>query len=94
LRLDKANRVKQIIIAFGGMAATPKRATMVENLLMGQVWNEELIEKGMAVFAQDYQPLSDVRGSAEYRLLCAQNLLKRFYLETQGQVHNLKRGVA
>ncbi len=85
LRLDEANKVSEIVIAFGGMAATPKRASNVEKALMGQVWNEDSIAKALPEFAKDYQPMSDVRGSAEYRLLAAQNLLRRFYLEVGTQ---------
>jgi xanthine dehydrogenase small subunit len=37
----------------------------------------------MAVLADDYTPLSDLRASAGYRLQVAQNLLRRFWLETR-----------
>ncbi len=68
-------------IAFGGMAATPKRAKAVEAALMGQPWTEETITKAQAFFAEDYTPMSDQRGSAAYRMILTQNLLKRYYLE-------------
>ena len=42
----------------------------------------------------DYQPLTDMRASAEYRLLAAQNLLRRFHLETTGDGERLSRAVA
>ena len=82
LALDDLGKVQEIVIAFGGMAATPKRAGNVEKALLGQMWNEKNIETARTVFEQDFMPMSDVRGSAAYRLLAAQNLLKRFYLET------------
>ena len=31
--------------------------------------------------AKDYTPLTDWRASADYRMLVAQNLVRRFYLE-------------
>ncbi len=71
-------------IAFGGMAATPKRAKAVEAALIGQPWNEETIATAQAAFAEDYTPMSDQRGSAAYRMILVQNLLKRFYLEQTG----------
>ena len=71
-------------IAFGGMAATPKRARAVEAALIGQPWTETTIATAQAAFSEDYTPMSDQRGSAEYRLILAQNLLKRFYLEQTG----------
>jgi xanthine dehydrogenase small subunit len=86
--------VQSARIAFGGMAATPKRAAAVEAALVGKLWNVATIEAAIPVFATDYQPLSDMRASAEYRLLAAQNLLRRFFFETTGEGERLKREVA
>ena len=71
-------------IAFGGMAATPLRAKAVEAALIGQPWTEDTIATAQAAFTQDYTPLSDQRGSAAYRMILVQNLLKRYYLEQTG----------
>jgi xanthine dehydrogenase small subunit len=81
LRLD-GNRVSDIKIAFGGMAAIPKRAVATENLLRGEIWNEETVQQGMQRLKQDFRPLSDMRASAGYRSQVAANLLYRFYLHT------------
>ncbi|HEY8575041.1 MAG TPA: xanthine dehydrogenase small subunit [Devosia sp.] len=92
--VNDAGMVGMARIAFGGMAATPKRAKAVEAALVGKPWNEATIENAVAAFAADYQPISDMRASADYRLLTAQNLLRRFYLETVGQAQRLRREVA
>jgi xanthine dehydrogenase small subunit len=68
-------------IAFGGMAAVPKRAALVEAALTGKAWSLASIEAAMASFEKDFQPLSDMRASSRYRIRVAANLLKRFYLE-------------
>ncbi len=81
-------------IAFGGMAATPKRAKAVEAALVGKPWTQATIDAALTAFASDYQPISDMRASAEYRLLTAQNLLQRFFLETTEQGQRLRREVA
>ena len=70
-------------IAFGGMAATPKRAAAAESLLTGRAWDEAALKEAMAALAQDYAPLSDMRASSGYRMKTAQNLLRRFWLETR-----------
>lgn len=70
-------------IAFGGMAATPKRAAAAEAALAGREWTEETLREAMAALEQDYAPLSDMRASSSYRLMAAQNLLRRFWLETR-----------
>ena len=92
--VNDAGTVGMARIAFGGMAATPKRARAVEAALIGRPWTMETMEAVVGHFAEDYQPISDMRASAEYRLLTARNLLKRFFLETQGQSTRLKREVA
>ncbi|OUS07242.1 xanthine dehydrogenase small subunit [Rhodobacterales bacterium 52_120_T64] len=84
-------------IAFGGMAATPKRASNVEAALVGQPWNEATVNAACAAFAKDFTPLSDVRGSSEYRLRTAENLLRRYFHEstnTLSETRIVGRGAA
>ena len=75
--------VTDIRIAFGGMAATPKRAAATEAALLGQPWSEPAVRHAMTKLAHDYAPLSDMRASSEYRMKAAQNLLLRYWLETR-----------
>ena len=75
--------VKEARIAFGGMAATPKRAAQAEAVLTGRPWDEAALTEAMAALARDYAPLSDMRASSGYRMKTAQNLLRRFWLETR-----------
>jgi xanthine dehydrogenase small subunit len=72
-------------IAFGGMAATPKRASKAEAALNGQPWSHDSFEAAAKALIDDFQPLTDWRASSEYRMLSAQNLLRRFFLEQDGQ---------
>ncbi|MGH8466756.1 MAG: xanthine dehydrogenase small subunit, partial [Pseudomonas sp.] len=70
-------------IAFGGMAAIPKRARACEAALVGKPWNQASIERACQALAEDFTPLSDFRASKEYRLLSAQNLLRKYFIELQ-----------
>ena len=88
--LDENKVVQTIKIAFGGMAAIPKRAFNTEKVLLRQVITPELLEQAQIALAQDYQPLSDGRASSAYRLQVAQNCLQRFYVE-KIQAQNLTR---
>jgi len=69
-------------LAYGGMAATPKRSRQAETVLIGEKWNETTLQKAMTAVSEEFTPLTDLRASAQYRLRVAQNLLARFYLET------------
>ena len=79
-----AGRVEQARIAYGGMAATPRRALKTEQALNGQRWNEQSLEAAALRLPEDYTPLSDMRASAAYRSTVAANLLRRFWYESQG----------
>ncbi|MCP4330312.1 MAG: xanthine dehydrogenase small subunit [Alphaproteobacteria bacterium] len=81
VRLE-GGRVRDIRICFGGMAATPKRATAAEAAIKGRVWSLSTVSGGMAAMESDYEPLTDMRASRDYRLTVAKNLLYKFYLET------------
>ncbi len=69
-------------IAFGGMAATPRRASACEATLLGQPWTAATIEAAALALDQDYQPISDMRASAAYRALAAKNLLRKVLAES------------
>lgn len=75
-------RVDEIRIAFGGMAATPKRALQTEKFLRGVEWSEKTVELAMDLLREEFTPLSDFRGSAQYRKVVSANLLHKFFLET------------
>lgn len=78
-------------VAFGGMAATPKRAKSAEAALKGQPFTAETFEAAAQAVANDFQPLSDWRASAEYRQQLAANFFRRFWLEQSGAEHRLRR---
>jgi xanthine dehydrogenase small subunit len=81
VQLD-GGRVADVRIAYGGMAAIPKRARACERALRDRPWTEATIAKGRAALARELAPISDMRASAGYRLLAAQNLLTKFFIET------------
>lgn len=81
----KEQRIESVRIAFGGMAATPKRALHCEQALLNQPMNDDIIQQACDALGQDFTPLNDFRASAEYRLLCAQNLLKKCFIELNQQ---------
>ena len=82
----EGRRIASARIAFGGMAATPKRAMRAEAALAGEAldtatsWGNAIL-----ALAEDYQPISDMRASAGYRLEVAQALLRKALIETAGR---------
>jgi xanthine dehydrogenase small subunit len=71
-------------IAFGGMAGVPKRASLAEAALVGKDWTEAVVNAAAEAMAGDFTPMSDMRASAGYRMLTAQNLLRRYFHDLNG----------
>ena len=85
----EGGKVASARIAFGGMAGIPKRAASVEAALVGQDWSEANVEAAIAEFAKDFTPMTDMRGSAAYRLEAAQNMLRRYFADLSGSAVNV-----
>jgi xanthine dehydrogenase small subunit len=71
--------VRDVRLAFGGMAPVPKRALSAERALRGRRLDLDAADAAGRALMQDFAPLSDWRGSAEYRLAVARNLMRRLY---------------
>ncbi|HEY7245227.1 MAG TPA: xanthine dehydrogenase small subunit [Xanthobacteraceae bacterium] len=72
--------VRQMRIAFGGLAATAKRAYDVESALIDRPLSDEAVSDAARKLRQEFQPISDLRAGAQYRLTVAVNLLRRLAL--------------
>ncbi len=84
MSFDLVNGIcSNVRIAYGGMAATPKRAEAAEIILEGHNWSEENVRKAMAVLTSDFTPIDDMRASKNYRMQVAQNLILKAWLEQQ-----------
>jgi xanthine dehydrogenase small subunit len=85
INLQIANqRVVRASIGAGGVAATPVRAIKTEAALSGQPWSLKTVQQAIAVLRAEFSPISDMRASAAYRSQVLGNLLKRYWLESQG----------
>jgi xanthine dehydrogenase small subunit len=81
--LDLLGGMVHCRIAYGGVAATPVRVYAAEDALRGLVWGESAVRAAQRVIAAVLRPMSDHRGSAEYRLAVAQSLLEKFLHQTR-----------
>jgi len=76
-------RIARCRFAFNGVAAVPLRATASEEAVVGQRWNEAAVERAQAALDRTLRPISDHRGSAEYRLAVAKSLFGKFLWDRQ-----------
>jgi len=79
----RAGAVQDVRLAFGGMAATVRRAQAAEAALRGQPWTEQAVQAACAALDADFTPLTDLRASAGYRRDAARGLLHRLWLQTR-----------
>jgi xanthine dehydrogenase small subunit len=85
-RVDvQAARVIDTRLAFGGLAGIAGRARRAESTLIEHGWSTTGIEACIAALDEDFEPMSDMRAGASYRLRAAGGLLRRFYLQHQGE---------
>ena len=74
-------KIKDIKIAYGGMAATPKRAIYCERVLLKSLITNKIIDKAKNALEKDFSPINDMRASGRYRKIIAKNLLEKCFLE-------------
>ena len=75
------NRIKNIRIAYGGMAEVPKRAINCEKILLNSMITDEKIYAAKKAIERDFKPISDMRASGAYRMEVAKNLLEKCFEE-------------
>jgi xanthine dehydrogenase small subunit len=75
---DTAGRIRRARFAFGGMAPTPVRLIEAEHAIEGSAWNEAAVERVQGVIARSLSPMTDHRGSAQFRLEVAKRLVEKF----------------
>jgi len=81
--LNRENQIVKARLAYGGVAAIPARANAVEDWLIGKSWNLETVRDAKEQLKNAFKPLTDVRGSAEYRKLLVANLFEKFFVEME-----------
>ena len=78
LTVDDDLSCNEVRIALGGeVGSTPKRAHEMEEWLKGKKLTENLIAEGSGRVRSDIEPISDIRGSADYRQSIAEVLVAR-----------------
>jgi xanthine dehydrogenase small subunit len=79
--LDSQNVIRFARLGYGGVAAMPARATKAEAGLIGKPWTADTIQSVLPILGTEFTPISDVRGSAEYRCGLVTSLLEKFFAE-------------
>ncbi|HSY16996.1 MAG TPA: xanthine dehydrogenase molybdopterin binding subunit [Candidatus Acidoferrales bacterium] len=78
VELDQQKVIRHIRLGYGGVAAMPARAKKTEAALLGKVWSAETIAAALPILRTEFTPISDVRGTVDYRSGLITSLLKKF----------------
>ncbi len=79
IELDSNQIVRRARLAYGGVAPTPVRARNAEQALAGKKWSAETVAEVLPILAKEFTPITDVRGSAEYRAQIVTSLFEKFF---------------
>jgi xanthine dehydrogenase small subunit len=92
LDLSADRRVRRLRVAYGGIAATPLRALGVEAAAQGRSWTRDTVALLIAASAREGlgSPITDHRGSADYRRAMISKLLEKFFADTRDQAEDAK----
>ena len=88
VEVGKDGRVRDVMLAYGGMAERTKRAASAEKYLLGKQWSREVVEEAMPLVDKDFTPISDARAGAEFRKVAARNLLLKFWNDTKAMIND------
>jgi xanthine dehydrogenase small subunit len=76
------DRIEDVCVAYGGMAATPMRAKAVEAALL-----KDGFDAAAQALEAEFKPIDDWRGTGAYRLQAAKNLLRRLKFRVEAPAH-------
>ena len=79
-------KVHSARLAYGGVAATPARATEAEAHLIGKPWSEATMKSTLPLLARAFAPMTDQRASAEYRAAMVPRLFEKLWIDTGSEV--------
>jgi xanthine dehydrogenase small subunit len=81
----ESGKIVDVRIAYGGVGPTIMRLPRVEAFLTNNDFKETTFQEAAKLARQEVRPISDVRGSADYRTQLAGNILLKFFAEMDGQ---------
>ena len=81
--------VKAAHVSIGGVAAIPKYLFKTSDFLIGKTIGSETIKAAAAILQSEIAPISDVRGSKEYKRLLIRQLYYSHFIKLFPEVINI-----
>ena len=87
----KNDKIISAALSFGGVAAYPALAVKTSSFLKGKKLSPELIEQAADLAQKEFKPISDIRGSQQYRSLLIKNHVIKHLKDFMESVHSAGR---
>lgn len=85
LMMRDGGRIASIRIAYGGVGPVVLRLPRTEAWLTGQPFTLDTFTQAGTLARREIAPISDVRGSRDFRLTLGETILRKFYHECSGE---------
>ncbi len=79
----QSSRIRSARVAFGGVGPTVMRLPLTESYLQGKELKFATFEEAGAIAVSEITPISDVRGSSDFRKQLAENIFLKFYFSLE-----------
>jgi xanthine dehydrogenase small subunit len=81
----EGDAIGRAAIAYGGVGPMVLRLQETEAFLQGRPFTEATFREAGRIAREEIEPISDLRGSRDYRLILAENVLVKFYRDCAGK---------
>jgi xanthine dehydrogenase small subunit len=81
---ESEGRIGRAVVAFAGVGPRVLRMQATESYLEGRPFAESTFREAGRLARAEIEPISDVRGSRDFRLILAENVLLKFYYDCTG----------
>ncbi len=78
---DAGETIRSVRIAYGGVAQVVLRLPKTEAFLAGKPFEEGVLREAGRLARSEVTPITDVRGSADFRSQLSENILAKFYFD-------------
>jgi xanthine dehydrogenase small subunit len=82
------NKILNIRISAGGVSPIPLLLLKTSEFLIGQKISNHVVKDAVQIAVSEISPISDIRGSKEYKTLLLQQLIKAHFIELFPQIIN------
>ena len=80
--IKDGNKIKSARIAYGGVGPVVMRLKKTEQFLQGKEFEFQTFVYAGKMAKEEVTPISDVRGSSDFRFQLAENIILKFFYET------------